>query len=171
MLYWIWVFTKSLTQRANWTPPPPSPSLPSFPPPFVSICHTCSTLFPLTVHFFFSLLFFPSLSSPTLPQMAERAFSCCFPPSALPFRPVLSLSCFHLPWLAVFYLAFYISAFPLISPFVPPWSVSLPPSHTLALPLFLCLLSPLSAFCVCMCVFPWLTERDVSPLLSCVLAL
>lgn len=87
--------------------------------------------------------------------MLRSTFGSCFPSF---------LSCFHRPWLAVFYLAFL-----LISPFVPLWSVPLPPSHTVALALFLCLLSLLPAFCMCVCVCAhswlcfslWLTETVV----------
>lgn len=76
-------------------------------------------------------------------------------------------SCFYLPhrrYSVLLSPSLLFRSFPL---FAPPWSVSLPPSHSPALPLFLCLLSLFCLLCVCVCMWlyfssDWLTREMFS---------
>lgn len=163
----------SLKQRANWKTSPSSSLSPFLSSPFcLSFSHLQYTFpslcpFPTLSFLFLSSLFHRTLLPRWLDELNVAFHHSLFLPPLLLFTSPDSLHSI-LRSLSLFSRSFPPSF---------PHDLSLPPSHTLALPLFLCLLSVLPALCVfcvctcvCDCVFP-LTERDVSPLLSGVLAL
>lgn len=126
---------------------PPPPLLPHSIAP-------CSLLSIYRVHFFLLLsspLAFPIIPSITLSLflLAKVALShILFPSPAFTSPNSLYPSCFpHL-------------CFPAHFPLRPPHDLCLPPSHTRALPPFLCLLFPLPALCECVCVCFPLTDRE-----------
>lgn len=143
----------SLKQRENCC----SPYSFNLPPVFPTYSTLC-TLAGQSCPFVFFFITFISLPLSHLPRSLHELSISFFP------------SCFYLPhWRYSVLLSpsLLFRSFPL---FAPPWSVSLPPSHSPALPLFLCLLSLFCLLCVCVCVcdciFPLTDKRDVLLLLS-----